>query len=300
MKYNFISRLAIFLSITVPALTSCGSKNSLLVSQVGYQSIRTSFTQPKEIPSDAKIAVQYFFNPSGEMLAVVYNRTDKILTIDQTKSFLINTTGNSQSYFDPATYTSTSGTINTETNGTSVNLGAISSAFGISGAIGTMLSGITNSYSTTTGSYSSSSISIQDQPQVRVGPHGKMIMSKQFKIDRLTDGEGINSYVDVDFKNSPLRFSVCITYSFEDAAEEKIVTDFYVNSTINEKVNGGRVNEAFMNIYRKKPDAAAEFAYTMRVYTNLPQTGIESWFGENIIKNNIYDRFAQGALIDYK
>lgn len=234
------------------------------------------------------------------MMVIVFNRTDKILTIDQTKSFLINTTGNSHSYYDPATYTMTSGTFDSETTGTSFNLGAIANAFGIGGALGSMLSGLTTSYSTTTGVYGSSSISVQDQPLVRVGPHGKMIMSKQFQIAGLTDGLETNSYVDTSFKNSPLRFSVCISYSFEEAADEKLVTEFYVNSSINEPVSGGRVNDAFKKIYRRKPDAVAEYAYTMRVFSNLPQkANIDSWYGEKIT-NDIYDRFAQGSLIDYK
>lgn len=301
MIYKLLSRPVLLLLGITALLSSCGSENSLVVSRVGYQSVRTSFAQPKEIPDDAKIAVQYFFNPSGEMMVVVFNRTDKILTIDQTKSFLINTTGTSQSYFDPATYTTTSGSFNSETHGTSFNLGAIANAFGIGGAIGSMLSGLTTTNSTTIGTYGSSSVSVQDQPLVRVGPHGNMIMSKQFKITGLTDGLATDSYVDTGFQSAPLRFSVCVSYSFEEAPDEKLVTDFYVNTTINEPVSGGRVNDAFTKIYRQKPDAVAEYAYTMRVFTNLPQkTNDSSWNGEVITTNNIFDRFAHGSLIDYK
>lgn len=51
-------------------MASCNTKK-LLIPTVGYQSVRTNYAQPTQIPSTAKIAVQYFINPQGEVFGVV-------------------------------------------------------------------------------------------------------------------------------------------------------------------------------------------------------------------------------------
>lgn len=95
-------------------MASCNTKK-LLIPTVGYQSVRTNYVQPTQIPSTAKIAVQYFINPQGEVFGVVYNLTDETMTIDQTKSFMVTTEGNSLSYYDPNVYTTTEGKYNSAT-----------------------------------------------------------------------------------------------------------------------------------------------------------------------------------------
>ena len=71
-------------------LTSCGTKKVLNANIVGYQSVRTRHAQPtpeRPIPKSAEIAVVYTISETGEITAVVYNRTPNTMVIDQTKSF---------------------------------------------------------------------------------------------------------------------------------------------------------------------------------------------------------------------
>lgn len=304
MKYKFIAYAAIVPILAALCLTSCTSGN-LVVSRVDYQSIRTTFAQPQKVPEAAKIVSQYLIDPSGLLMVIVYNQTDEILTIDQTKSFFVNTNGSSISYFDPTIHTTTSATYNSSTSGTSFNLGAIASTFGISGSpIGAML-GATSLYdSNTTGTYSGTTVTIQDQPLIHVAPHGKTIMSKQFPIE----GVGRNKVhantriIDVRQKEAPLKFSVCISYSFEHMTEpDKLITDFYVNSTYSSPVSGGKVNNAFKQIYAAKPDALAENAYIFNIITNLPSDAHATFFGDDYLNiGHIFSDYVHGSLIDYK
>lgn len=284
------------------ALVSCSS-GKLIVSSVGYQSIRTTFAQPKKIPDSAKIAVEYFINPQGELLAVVYNLSNDIITIDQTKSFLINTNGQSLSYYDPTIKTTTSGNFNAETTSTSLNLGVISNVFGLGGPLGNLLNSTTIGSASTNGTFQSNTVTISDMPQVRIGPRGNMAMSKQFKIAGVGKGHfntGSNNFINCKSNNSPLRFSVCISYSLEDAPLNKLVTDFYVNSSITESCVKGKVNDSFSKIYSSKTDALVEPSYIFVINTNLPTKPVENFYGDIINTDCIYDSYVHGSLIDYQ
>ena len=68
-------------------LASCSS-GRLAVSHVGYQSVRTTFRQPTEIPDDAEILVVYDISQHGEIVPVVMNRTSEIMILDQTMSLI--------------------------------------------------------------------------------------------------------------------------------------------------------------------------------------------------------------------
>lgn len=280
-------------------MLSCSS-DKLVVSGVGYQSIRTTYAQPKKIPADAKIAVEYFIASSGEIMGIVYNLTSDILVLDQTKSFLINSTGESVSYYDPTVVTNTVGSFSSETASTTVNLGAIANAFGVSGRIGTLLGGVNVGSAATVGSMSSTSVAVYDQPKVRIGPKGKISLSKRFKVKGVGQYTRGNNYVDVSASNAPIRFSVCLTYSLDDEATyDKLVTEFYVNSNILEPVSNGRVSDAFRKIYGQKSDALVENAFMFSVNNNLPTkfTNDAIW-GDRETK--VYDKYVRGSLIDYK
>lgn len=284
------------------ALVSCSS-GKLIVSSVGYQSIRTTFAQPKKIPDSAKIAVEYFINPQGELLAVVYNLSNDIITIDQTKSFLIDTNGQSLSYYDPTIKTTTSGSFNAETTSTSLNLGLISNIFGLGGPLGNILNSTTIGSASTNGIFQSNTVTISDMPQVRIGPRGNMAMSKQFKIAGVGKGQfntGSNNFINCKSNNSPLRFSVCISYSLEDAPMNKLVTDFYVNSSILESCSTGKVSDSFSRIYSAKTDALVEPSYIFVINTNLPTKPVENFYGDIINTDCIYDSYVHGSLIDYQ
>lgn len=281
--------------------TSCASGN-MAVSGVKYQSVRTSFAQPEDFPKDAKIVTQYFFSPTGKLMVVVYNRTNEIMTIDQTRSFLINTDGMSKSYYDPTVVSTTSGTMESSTSGTTVNLGAISSALGIGGIAGTLLGGISVGNASTEGNYNSSTVTVQDMPSVSVGPHGKMVLSKEFEIMGLGGGSPSGyECVDAKYKDAPLKFSVCVSYSLEGSDESmKLVTDFYVNTNLYADVSKGMVSDAFTQIYRSKPDAVAEYVYLFNINNNLPTTSHFDYFGGEIKIDKNYSYYIHGSLVDYQ
>ena len=102
MMNHFLKALS--LALLAVSTASCVSSDPLTHSHVAYQSVTTRHVQPKsaeDIPSTAKIAVIYTISSSGVLSARVVNRTDQVMTIDQTKSFFVNSDGQSISYYDP-------------------------------------------------------------------------------------------------------------------------------------------------------------------------------------------------------
>ena len=107
--------------------------------------MRTLHSQPTSsapIPDEAKIVVAYSIGSGGDLTAIVYNRTSEIMTIDQTKSFFVNSNGKSISYFDPTVKTTSVSNISSTTKGGSINLGALTGAFGIGGVLGQIADGV--------------------------------------------------------------------------------------------------------------------------------------------------------------
>lgn len=277
---------------TCMALTSCGSV-PLATSSVGYQSVRTSHAQPTQtspIPDDAKIAVAYTIGGDGELTAVVYNRTSEIMTIDQTKSFFVNSDGKSVSYYDPTVRTTSVTDMSSVTKGGSVNLGSIAGALGIGGTIGQIANGINLGGSGTSGIAETSTTYVADLPQVSLAPHGNGAMSKTFYITGIgassLKGSAVNQ-PSLTKEQSYCRFSVCISYSIDGGQTfEKLVTDFYANSKVVVPVTQrGRVNEALRQVYQSKQDAINEYWWLLN-------------FNYNISVG--YDKRVQGVLYDYK
>lgn len=273
-------------------LVSCGS-GKLTTSSVAYQSVRTRHAQPTQsspIPDEAKIAVAYSFSESGELTAIVYNRTSEIMTIDQTMSFFVNSNGQSTSYFDPTVRTTSTTDMSSVTKGGSVNLGAIAGAFGIGGTLGQIAGGINLGGSGTTGEAVTNTTYIADLPRVSLAPHSNGAMSKTFQINGignkgLEGGETL--LASLTEGESYCRFSVCISYSLDNGETfDKIVTNFYANSKIIVPViQKGRVNEALRKVYQTKQDALNEYWWTLHFNSNV-STG--------------YNDKTQGVLYDYK
>lgn len=272
-------------------LSACGS-GKLTTRSVGYQSIRTKHAQPtvsSPIPNDAKIAVGYTIDKNGGLTVIVYNRTSDIMTIDQTMSFFVNTNGKSISYYDPTIKTTSVTDMASVTKGASINLGAITGALGVGGAIGEIANGINVGGSGTSGSATTHTTYIADQPRVSLAPHSNGALSKVYEIagigyTSLKNG-GVISPKLTD-KDSYCRFSVCVSYSFDNGATfDKIVTEFYANSKIIIPVSRkGQVNEALREIYSVKPDALNEYCWMLHFDSNA------SGQTERI----------QGILYDYK
>ena len=204
------------------------------------------------------------------------------MVIDQTMSFFINTDGSSTSYFDPTIKTSTVTDLSSGTTGASVNLGALGSALGIGGTLGTALSGINVGGSETSGTSTSNTTYIADQPRVTIGPYGNVILSKQFDVNALCVGRETAFEPLVNIVNKPDNAEL----KFSDGGQnyDKLTTDFYVNAMITVPVSSGRqINDAVQNIFKIKTDA---------VY--------EPWWV--LIANALYSTEAvvNGGFVDYK
>lgn len=242
--------------------TSCVSTHKTIYNGVGYRSVRTT-VHKEDIPDDSSIITIFKINEGGGLTVIVSNQTDEIMLIDQTRSFLVDTDGVSQSYYDPTVRTQTVTDMSQQTQGASVNLGAVSSLLGVKGKVGGLLNGINVGGSTTTGSAMSTTTYFADQPQIALGPHGTGAMSKNFLIKNIS-GQNLKYTTLTDerytSKNSPLKFSVCISYSLDDGETyNKIVTDFYVNSQIYIPVSSqSEVNTALRAILSRKSDAVTE------------------------------------------
>ncbi len=281
-------------------LTSCGTKKVLNANVVGYQSVRTRHAQPtpeRPIPKSAEIAVVYTISETGEITAVVYNRTPNTMVIDQTKSFFVNADGKSTSYYDPTVRTTSSTSSSSITRGGSINLGALAGAFGVGGILGRIASGINLGGAGTTGTAITNATYVADQPQVSLAPHSNGAMSKVFSIigigkDALSEGEVL--LPEIPEQQSYSHFSIYISYSLDDGKTFKqIATDFYANSKVIVPVRGrGRTNEALRQIYATKQNAINEYWWML-------------YFSNNIDKNNAsikagHDFRVQGILFDYQ
>lgn len=264
---------------------SCASK--LKTTSISYQSIRTTFTQPKEMPEGAEIWVQYSIDDEGVIHPVVLNCTDEIMIIDQTKSFFVNSTGTSISYYDPTVRTTTVTDLSQGSKGASVNLGAIGGALGIGGVVGDILGGVNVGGSSTSGQSVANSTYTMDTPQVSLAPHGSLAMSKEFKVIGIGKDPLSTTFLERNENQSDVRFSVCISYSLDKGETfKKIVTDFFVNSRIIENVtNSKTINSTLSSIFRQKTDA---------IY--------EPWW-MLYFKNNAdfaHDTYISGRLYDYQ
>lgn len=284
---EFVLFLLVFVSIM---LASCSSGVPLVTKSVEYQSVRTSFKQPEKIPDDAEILVTYAISPEGVITPLVRNLTSEIMVIDQTKSFFVDTNGTSISYYDPTVRTTTTTDFSSKTSGANVNLGALGSAFGIGGRVGSLLSGINVSGSGTDGISTSNMTVFSEQPQTSLGPKGNGVMPKNFSVSgvgkrKMGDTRELNAKYDYD--NANLKFSVCISYSLDGGETyKKIVSDFYVNSEIIVPVaSNGKVNSSLRKLLQNKTDALSEPWYVL-------------FFNNNIAGG--YDTISGGRFYDYK
>lgn len=272
-------------------LSSCSS-GKLSTNKVTYQSVRTTFAQPDNehpIPEDAEIVVAYTISDLGALTVIVFNRTDEIMTIDQTKSFFVNSNGVSNSYYDPTIHTTSTTSSSSTTTGEAINIGAVAGAFGVGGPIGTLLNGVTVGGADTYGSSTTHIVQVKDLPQVSLAPKSQAAMSKTFQIS----GMGVNSnisdtQIDLTKKDSYCTFSVCISYSIdEEKSYKKIVTNFYANSKVVVPVSNNKsINNALRNVYAVKPDALSEPFFIINFNDNRYK-----------VKNSVY---IHGFLYDFQ
>ena len=181
------------------------------------------------------------------------------MVIDQTKSFFVDSRGNSTSYYDPTVRTETTTDMSSRSAGGSVNLGAIGGALGIGGTLGGLLGGINLGGSGTSGTSTSNTTYFADQPQISIAPYGSGVMSKSFTVPGIFSF-GTRNTINTPMKDSDCKFSICISYSSDEGQTfQKLVTDFYTNSFVQVPIrNNGKINAALAEIYQIKPDALRE------------------------------------------
>lgn len=286
-----IGKTLAVMAIAVCGLTSCNI-SKLQVNSVAYQSIINSREDLQaDIPEDAKIATFYHINTDGVMTVWVKNLTDRMMVIDQTKSFFINANGVSTSYYDPTIRTSTTTNISSGTKGMSVNLGSVAKAAGVGGRVGSLLSGLNVGGSSTSGTVTSNTDFITDQPKVNIGPHGEILMNKQFKVSGVGQEALINQQnvkrLELTPKSSNCTFGVTITYSVDDEETySQFTSEFFVNSILKVPVQkeGKKylVNDALCKIYSDKPNALAEPWFLLYFDYSKKISGYKSYYNDTL------------------
>ena len=269
-------------------LCSCES-TKLVTRAVSYQSVRTEFHKT-EVPDDATILVAYTITTEGKLVVTIKNMTSEVMIIDQTKTFFVNADGQSISYYDPTVRTTSTTSFSSGTAGASVNLGAVAGLFGVGGNVGNMLNGINVGGAETDGTSTTQTTLIADQPQYSLGPKGTGTLSKFFQmngIGRSSAGNLTEGHHTYTLANSPLKYSVCITYSVDGGQSfDKIVTPLYVNAALSYPVvEHGRVNDALRNVLTNKQDALTEPLWLLYAVNNV-----------SLDKDCLHS----GSLIDFK
>lgn len=275
-------------------ISSCGS-DKLITTKTTYQSVRLAHPKNPESADNAEILLSLNINSDGVISGKVFNLTNDIMIIDQTLSFFVNPTGQSTSYYDPTLRTETISDLSSATSGASVNLGAVSNALGIGGQIGSLLRGVNVGGSSTNGQTVTNTTYIADQPRVSIGPKGSIALTKEFKINRL--GTNMADLLEIlppcddhyeSYSESPVRFSVCITYSLDGGNTFKnITTEMYMNSEIIAPIQNGEINQSLRTIYANKADAIYEPWWMIYV-------------PNNVTENSHFDTYVQGTLIDFQ
>lgn len=272
-----------FITVLAAAMLSSCSTQYLNVTGVAYQSIRAKnpVASKLDIPQDATIIVSCQVGANGEFDVLVQNNSDKIMTIDRTKSFFRNQSGNSIPYYDPTVKVQSQSTMVGGETGASVNLGSIASAAGIGGILGTALGGVNVGGSKSKATTNTNTTYIVDQPQISIAPHGQASMGRTFMIE----GVGLSflnqaissTSTDVCNEFTPVQTyaacNLCISYSVDDGKTfDTILTDIYANSLLVSKVKQeGQVNDALRTIYINKSDALTEPWYALYFQSDAKQ-----------------------------
>lgn len=250
-------------------LSSCET-TYLGVTGVAYQSLQSANgnLRAEDVPMDATIITHCIVDEKGKLTVLVQNNSDQVMTIDRTKTFFRNQSGNSTPYYDPTVRTSTQSTTTGKETGGSVNLGAIAGAVGIGGMLGTALNGVNVGGSNSNAVTNSNTTYYIDQPTLSIAPHGRAELGRTFDIEgvgRVFMSEAI-AQAPQSLANSfaPTRTyaacNVCVSYSVDGGRTfDTCITDIFANTLLVGKVaQTGRVNDALRYIYLNKADCLRE------------------------------------------
>ncbi len=266
---------------------SCTS--SRFVNHVSYQSVRMidekkhALSSLRDIPPTATIAIRTLISEEGKVNVYVYNLSDSTMTIDRAQSFVV-TKGGQDVFYNPEITSRT--TSQTSSKGLSVNVGAVTGAFGLTGPLQGLLNGVNVGGSKGVGS-ATTTYNI-DQQIVHLAPHSHMSMKGDISIKSLVSMNALASdsnntqIATISPNDSKYIFGVCIAYSVDRQKSYKnFESAYYINSWITIPVRQDRKsyypNEALRQLYGMKPDALQEKFYLMYFgrnhkmgYTNLP------------------------------
>lgn len=176
-------------------------------------------------------AISYdFWSDGGRIEFAVTNLTDKVLTVDLTKSFLIKN-GIASDYYLNRVYTSSNGSVVSSSDA------ATSTAW--RSWISTLVTVSSTSSST---SSASSSVAYCEKPVVLIPPHSTKtfgeytVMSSRYLDCSLKSLPSEKDKQSIEFTaaNSPVRFTNYVCYRVGDDKQDKVVTnDFYVSQVAN-------------------------------------------------------------------
>lgn len=247
--------LIVLCVITLLLTTSC---ETLKTDCLHYQSVRKTYRYDNT--SNASIEVAAVLYGDGRLGVGIQNKTDEIMTIDMVKSFVVNTSGKSLSFYDPTVRVESTTTTSSQSTGGSVNLGAVAGALGIGGVAGALANGINVGGSNTDGVSNTSTTYMSDMPQVSLAPHGTGAMPKVFNVGSINQPGGINTPYREFSREEAKKFALVILWSIDGGKTfEKYEQWYYINADFTVPVrNHGRLNAALREIMTKKPDCLNE------------------------------------------
>ncbi len=258
--------LIVCLACILTLLPSC---STLKTDCLHYQSIRKTYRYDNT--ENAKIVVAASLSAEGELGIGIRNNTDKIMTIDMVKSFVVTTSGKSLSFYDPTVRVESTTTSSSSSRGGSLNLGSVASVLGVGGVVGTLANGINVGGSNTDGVSTTNTTYISDMPQVSLAPHSIGAMPKVFNVGTIRHRSGINIPYGEIARESATKFALVIRWSIDDGTTfETYEQWFYINADFTVPVRShGCLNSALREILTSKKDCIYEpwwIIYTQNNY----------------------------------
>ncbi len=271
----------------VACLMSCSSVR-LAVSNVSYQSIRNA-EPPQKLQKESSglsILVEPQITADGKLYVHLTNMSDSIMLIDKTKSFFVAPSGKSTIYYDSSVNVKTTSSTSGTGNGATVNLGAVGSALGVSGAVGRILSGVNVGGSTSKSNTVSNTTYDVDAPVVSIAPRARITLNRAFEIEgvgisfckMLSRNSGGNDIAqEYGVGDTYAKFGVCISYSTDNGNRyNHIMSNYYANSIIVSHVRrAGSVNQALRKVISSKPDLLYEPWFLL--YFNCNKTSVNAY-----------------------
>lgn len=253
----------------VSVLSLLSSCSTLKTDCLHYQSIRKTYRYDNT--ETAKIVVAAALSADGDLSIGIRNNTDKIMSIDMVKSFVVTTSGKSMSFYDPTVRVESTTTTSSSSRGGSLNLGSVASVLGVGGVVGTLASGINVGGSNTDGVSNTNTTYISDMPQVSLAPHSIGTMPKVFNVGTIKHISNNNIPYREITREEATKFALVIRWSIDEGTTfETYEQWYYINADFTIPVRShGHLNSALREILTSKKDCIYEpwwIIYTQNNY----------------------------------